>query len=143
MLKMTIHDAAGQRRLELEGRLAGVWVSELERCWRTAKASHPNQTLAVDLISVTFTDQAGRYLLQSREESRMKCLSTLRIGPALVLGFFLSLEACTRAPSEAPAPEPTSVMVSYPVERDVTDYADFTARTDAVDSVGVRARVWG
>jgi RND family efflux transporter MFP subunit len=34
-------------------------------------------------------------------------------------------------------------MVSYPVERDVTDYADFTARTAAVDAVGVRARVWG
>src|SRR5262249_35987865 len=33
--------------------------------------------------------------------------------------------------------------VSYPVERDVTDYADFTARTAAVDSVEVRARVWG
>lgn len=64
MLKMTIHDAAGQRRLELEGRLAGVWVSELEHCCRTAKASDPNRTLAVDLTSVTFIDQTGRYLLQ-------------------------------------------------------------------------------
>ncbi len=64
MLKITIHDAAGQRRLELEGRLAGVWVSELEHCWRTAQASHPNRTLAVDLTSVTFIDQAGRYLLR-------------------------------------------------------------------------------
>jgi RND family efflux transporter MFP subunit len=35
------------------------------------------------------------------------------------------------------------VTVSYPVEREVTDYADFTARTAAVDSVEVRARVWG
>jgi RND family efflux transporter MFP subunit len=33
--------------------------------------------------------------------------------------------------------------VSHPVERDVTDYADFTARTAAVDSVEVRAHVWG
>jgi anti-anti-sigma regulatory factor len=64
MLKITIYDAAGQRRLELEGRLAGVWVSELEHCWRTAKASHPNRTVAVDLTGVTFIDQAGRYLLQ-------------------------------------------------------------------------------
>ena len=43
----------------------------------------------------------------------------------------------------APAAAPTSVTVSYPVEREVTDYADFTARTAAVDSVEVRARVWG
>jgi RND family efflux transporter MFP subunit len=33
--------------------------------------------------------------------------------------------------------------VSYPLERYVTDYADFTGRTAAVDSVEVRARVWG
>jgi RND family efflux transporter MFP subunit len=35
------------------------------------------------------------------------------------------------------------VTVSYPVEREVTDYADFTARTSAVDSVELRARVSG
>ena len=33
--------------------------------------------------------------------------------------------------------------MSYPVERNVTDYADFTGRTAAVDSVEVRARVSG
>ena len=64
MLKITIHDANGPLRLQLEGRLAGAWVYELERCCHTAKASHPNRTLAVDLTGVTFLDQAGRYLLQ-------------------------------------------------------------------------------
>ena len=44
---------------------------------------------------------------------------------------------------EAPAAAPMAVTVSYPVERDVTDYADFTGRTAAVDSVEVRARVSG
>jgi RND family efflux transporter MFP subunit len=34
-------------------------------------------------------------------------------------------------------------MVSYPVEREVTDYADYTGRPAAVDSVEVRAHVWG
>jgi RND family efflux transporter MFP subunit len=64
-------------------------------------------------------------------------------GPALVLGFCLGLMGCTRAPSEAPATKPTPVTVSHPVERDVTDYTDFTGRTAAVDSVEVRARVSG
>ena len=64
MLKITIHEAAGPLRIELEGRLAGAWVCELEHCWHTAQASHPNRTLAVDLTGVTFIDQAGRYLLQ-------------------------------------------------------------------------------
>jgi anti-anti-sigma regulatory factor len=64
MLKITVHDTAGPLRMELEGRLAGAWVYELEQCWHTAKASHPHRPLTVDLTSVTFIDQAGRYLLQ-------------------------------------------------------------------------------
>src|SRR2546423_14031157 len=64
-------------------------------------------------------------------------------GSALALGFCLGLTGCTKAPSEAPTAAPIPVTVSYPVERYVTDYADFTARTAAVDSVEVRARVWG
>jgi RND family efflux transporter MFP subunit len=61
----------------------------------------------------------------------------------LLLGFGLVLAGCVRVPSEAPAAAPTPVTVSRPVERDVTDHADFTGRTAAVDSVEVRARVWG
>jgi len=64
MLKITLHDTADPLRLELEGRLAGAWVCELEQCWRTTKASHPNRNCSVDLTGVTSIDQAGRYLLQ-------------------------------------------------------------------------------
>jgi hypothetical protein len=64
MLKITVHDIAGQLRIALEGRLAGAWVCELEQCWHAARASHPHRPLMVDLTSVTFVDQAGRYLLQ-------------------------------------------------------------------------------
>ena len=64
MLKITMHDAAGPLRLELEGRLAGAWVCELEHCWHTSKARHPDRKCSVDLTGVTFIDQAGRYLLQ-------------------------------------------------------------------------------
>jgi RND family efflux transporter MFP subunit len=53
------------------------------------------------------------------------------------------LAGCAGAPSEPLLPPPTPVTVSYPVERYVTDHADFTARTAAVDSVEVRAHVWG
>src|SRR5438445_2684945 len=73
----------------------------------------------------------------------MKYRSPVRIGSALVLGFCLGLTGCARAPSEGPAAAPMPVTVSYPVERYVTDYTDFTARIAAVDSVEVRAHVWG
>jgi len=61
----------------------------------------------------------------------------------LVLGFCLGLVGCAQRLSEPPATAPIPVTVSYPVAREVTDYADFTARTAAVDSVEVRAHVWG
>jgi len=62
-------------------------------------------------------------------------------GSALVLACSLILAGCARAPAEAPVAPPVAVTVSHPVEREVTDYADFTGRTAAVHSVEVRARV--
>src|SRR5580700_5170267 len=61
----------------------------------------------------------------------------------ILIWVCLGLAGCAGAPSGVPAPAPAPVNVSRPVERDVTDYADFTARTAAVDSVEVRAHVWG
>ena len=60
-----------------------------------------------------------------------------------LIGLCVVLAGCAGAPSGSSVPAPTPVTVSRPVERDVTDYADFTARTAAVDSVEVRAHVWG
>ncbi len=71
----------------------------------------------------------------------MRYTSTILAGS--VFGCALALVGCTRAPSDPPTAAPIQVTVSYPVEREVTDYADFTARTAAVDSVEVRSHVWG
>ncbi len=76
MLKITIRDAASSLRLELEGRLAGAWVYELEHCWHSTKASHPNRMLLVDLTSVTFIDHAGRYLLQLMHRDGVSFIAT-------------------------------------------------------------------
>jgi len=65
------------------------------------------------------------------------------IAAVVILGLSSVLVGCARAPAEATASAPLPVMVSHPVERDVTNYVDFTARTAAVDSVEMRARVWG
>ena len=60
----------------------------------------------------------------------------------LMLGLTIGLAGCARPTPEVP-PEPIQVTVSRPGEREVSDYADFTGRTAAVDSVELRARVWG
>jgi RND family efflux transporter MFP subunit len=61
----------------------------------------------------------------------------------LSVAFSLGLTGCAKVASEPPATASIPVAVSYPVEREVSDYADFTGRTAAVDSVEVRAHVWG
>lgn len=69
----------------------------------------------------------------------------------LLNGFWLSilvgsplLTGCGRhqAQGNATVPPP-EVLVSLPVNREVTDYEDFPGRTEAVSSIDVRARVTG
>src|SRR6202047_5662782 len=81
--------------------------------------------------------------LLQESELLMRYPLTFLASSALLLGFCLGLTGCARAPSEAPPAAPVTVTVSYPVERYVTDSADFTARIAAVDSVEVRAHAWG
>ena len=64
MLKITVRIEGGIIILALEGRLAGPWVKELELCWRTADGVERNHHVRVDLSSVTFIDEEGKYLLK-------------------------------------------------------------------------------
>src|SRR5262249_27593169 len=58
-------------------------------------------------------------------------------------GLLAAVGGCqSRRPRVAPS-EPPVVPVSQPVRREVTDYVDFTGRTEAVHSVDVRPRVTG
>src|SRR5437879_7202945 len=53
----------------------------------------------------------------------------------------LVLASCSARP--APAPPPPKGKVGQPVAREITEWDEFTARLDAVDSVEVRPRVSG
>ena len=50
---------------------------------------------------------------------------------------------CRQNQAPPPTPGPPVVPVSHPVQRSVTDYVEYTGRTDAVESVGIKARVTG
>jgi membrane fusion protein, multidrug efflux system len=50
---------------------------------------------------------------------------------------------CSHGAPPLAEPEPPAFPVSHPVSREVTDYVDFTGRTDAVQAVDIRARVTG
>jgi hypothetical protein len=62
MLKITVRRKGQSSVFELEGRLAGPWVAELERCWIAAPKPEKDGA-CVDLTSVTYIDAEGKGLL--------------------------------------------------------------------------------
>ena len=60
---------------------------------------------------------------------------------ALALATILA--GCQKKAAQAPPQTTPVIPVSHPVERNITDFADYTGRTDAKESVSVRARVTG
>ncbi len=64
MLKITTVTNAESTVLRLEGRLAGLWVQELDRCWNSTVGTTTNHPLIVDLSAVTYVDSDGKDLLK-------------------------------------------------------------------------------
>jgi anti-anti-sigma regulatory factor len=60
MLRITVHEKPRSLTFRLEGRLAGPWLQELDKCWRSTLARQRKPTLCVDLTGVTFIDAAGQ-----------------------------------------------------------------------------------
>jgi hypothetical protein len=65
MLRITVHDKPEALTFQLEGRLAGPWVRELEECWRSNLARRRKPILRVDLTGVTSIDAAGQACLEA------------------------------------------------------------------------------
>jgi anti-anti-sigma regulatory factor len=83
MLKITRRDEEGTAVIQVEGKLTGPWVKELESSWRSAGAE---QTIPVrvDLTAVSYIDEAGEDLLRTmhREHVELKakgCFTTCLI----------------------------------------------------------------
>ncbi|MBI3407466.1 MAG: efflux RND transporter periplasmic adaptor subunit [Planctomycetes bacterium] len=74
-------------------------------------------------------------------------MSVLRsvLGTCVILlaAMTVAVTGCNEKNPKAVATPPAVVMVSKPIERKVTDYQVFTARTQAVQSVDIKARVTG
>ena len=64
MLKITTRLESGLLLFNLEGKLAGPWVKELEQCWSAAVTAERDRPIRVDLSSVTFIDEEGKNLLR-------------------------------------------------------------------------------
>ncbi len=63
MLRITVHDNQQALTFQLEGRLTGPWLRELEVCWENALNQQRKPILRVDLTGVTFIDDGGKACL--------------------------------------------------------------------------------
>jgi len=89
MLKITTRREAGALVFQLEGKLAGPWVQELERCWRSAPGT---QQSCVDLSSVTFIDADGEALLGQMHREGAELVASGCLNQCIVEGIIHSEE---------------------------------------------------
>jgi len=74
MLRVTPKSEETVEILEIEGKLSGEWVVELERCWREHPAQ-PGGTAKVYLKAVTYIDEAGKRLLSEMHRSGVELVA--------------------------------------------------------------------
>jgi outer membrane protein TolC len=69
-----VEEEQGKVTLKLEGKLAGPWVEEFERCWSSIIAKWKN--VVVELAGVTFIDSKGKCLLAKIHGQGAKLIGT-------------------------------------------------------------------
>jgi outer membrane protein TolC len=76
MLRVTTNaeEEQGKVTLKLEGKLAGPWVEEFERCW--SSTSEKWKQVVVELAGVTFIDSKGKCLLAKIHGQGAKLVGT-------------------------------------------------------------------
>jgi len=81
MLRITTDKKRGKTVLNVEGRLAGAWVSTLEQCWRERVQG---EKFCVDLCGVSFIDAAGKALLGEIHQQGGKLIAAGCLNQAIV-----------------------------------------------------------
>ena len=76
MLRITINETPTENRWILQGRLVGLWVSELRRSWKKTRRTDNNRKCIVDLNEVTFIDKKGERLLRTMSKEGAQFIAT-------------------------------------------------------------------
>jgi hypothetical protein len=76
VLKITRTETPIEEKWTLQGRLIGLWVSELRRVWKETRRTDGNPKCVVDLSEVTFIDKKGERLLQTMSKEGAQFIAT-------------------------------------------------------------------
>ena len=98
-------------------------------------------------MEVTFDTLRGTSAPREPTKKPEKGLTAMRaISCVFACGLLsagLVTAGCNRKAAQPAPAAPPAIPVSQPIQRQVTDYVDYTGRLDAVQSLDVRARVTG
>jgi anti-anti-sigma regulatory factor len=76
VLKITRTETSAEEKWILQGRLVGLWVSELRRCWKKTHRTDNNRKCIVDLNDVTFIDTKGERLLRTMSKQGVQFIAS-------------------------------------------------------------------
>jgi anti-anti-sigma regulatory factor len=76
VLKITRTETPGEERWILQGRLVGLWVSELRRSWKKTHRADDKRRCVVDLNEVTFIDKKGEAILRTMSKQGVQLIAT-------------------------------------------------------------------
>jgi anti-anti-sigma regulatory factor len=76
VLKITRTETPAEEKWILQGRLVGLWVSELRRNWKKTHRAKDNRRCVVDLNDVTFIDKKGETLLRTMSKQGAQLIAT-------------------------------------------------------------------
>ena len=76
VLKITRTETPAEEKWILQGRLVGLWVSELRRNWKKTHRADDNRRCVVDLNEVTFIDKKGETLLRTMSKQGVQFTAT-------------------------------------------------------------------
>jgi anti-anti-sigma regulatory factor len=76
VLKITRTETSAEEKWILQGRLVGLWVSELRRYWKETHRTDNNRKCIVDLNDVTFIDTKGERLLRTMSKQGVQFIAS-------------------------------------------------------------------
>jgi anti-anti-sigma regulatory factor len=84
MLRISVLNEPGITRLKLEGKLAQEWVEEVRKAWGTLGEMNGHTDVIVDLLGVSFVDDAGHQLLADMRHTGAELIGSGPLMSALI-----------------------------------------------------------
>ena len=84
MLRISVMNELGITRMKLEGKLAHEWVEEARSAWAGLSEGKSETEIVVDLLNVSFVDDAGHRLLTEIRHAGAELLGSGPLMSALI-----------------------------------------------------------